>query len=144
MTRFVVDASVALKWYLPERDTEKAIKLVNDKTVLLAPSLLWMELGNGIWKNVRLGHADAAVWPPVAANLPLTVDIVESTAKLTTLAFEIAVVAGHPIYDCIYLALAHEADARVVTVDKRFLSAFSGTRFAKSVVSLDVAVGKIA
>ncbi len=140
MTKLVVDASVALKWYLTEKYTDEALLLIDDKFTLLAPNLLWIELGNAIWKNVRLGNATIAVWEGVSSSLSACVDIMEANSKMLDKAFEIAIEAEHPLYDCLYLALALEADAKVVTVDKRFLNTFAKSKHAERIVSLDQAI----
>ncbi|MGL4489246.1 MAG: type II toxin-antitoxin system VapC family toxin [Rhizobiaceae bacterium] len=140
MTKFVVDASVALKWYLTEQDTDKALQLINDKFTLLAPNLLRIELGNAIWKNVRLGNTTIAVWDGVSSSLTASVDMIETNTKMLDRAFEIAVESDHPLYDCVYLALAIEADAKVATVDKRFLTTFAKTKHSERILSLDQAI----
>ena len=56
MTAFVIDASVAFKWFVPETDSGKAINLIRADTELMAPGIIWTELANAVWKNVRLGN----------------------------------------------------------------------------------------
>ena len=63
MTRCVLDASVAAKWFLPasgETLTEEALRLlegyVKGDTRFLVPDLFWPEFGNILWKAVRLGR----------------------------------------------------------------------------------------
>lgn len=46
MNKFVVDASVAMKWYLPENYSEHADRLLNPFFELLVPELLFSEIGN--------------------------------------------------------------------------------------------------
>ena len=46
MNKFVVDASVAIKWYLPENFSEDADRLLNPLFELLVPELLFAETGN--------------------------------------------------------------------------------------------------
>jgi predicted nucleic acid-binding protein len=55
---------------------------------------------------------------------------------LLPLALEIAVTIGHSIYDCIYLALADQADCRVVTADRRLQNAVASGPMARSVMGL--------
>ena len=59
MTRWVVDASVALKWCLPSGEEEfvpQAERLLDSydrgKFQFLVPDLFWIELGNALWKAV--------------------------------------------------------------------------------------------
>ena len=46
MTRYVIDASVAIKWYLPEPDDDKARLLLVGGHDLLAPDLMLIEVSN--------------------------------------------------------------------------------------------------
>ena len=53
MRAAVVDASVAVKWVLPEPDSDRAVAL-RDK-VLHAPDLALAECGNALWVRVHRG-----------------------------------------------------------------------------------------
>jgi predicted nucleic acid-binding protein len=117
----VVDASVALKWVLAEPDSELAQQIV--RSSLLAPDLLLLECGNAIWRHVRTGEVDPAEVPELWALLrAMPVEIVVS-GDLVERALGLAVALNHPIYDCLYLALALGRGARVVSTDRRFLAA---------------------
>ena len=52
----VVDASVAIKWFVPEPLSNEAERLLGGSDTLFAPDLLLIEFGNIIWKKVRLGE----------------------------------------------------------------------------------------
>jgi len=119
----VVDASVALKWVLDEPGSEAAVALRDQE--LIAPVLWLAEAANALWRHARTGEIssdEAAVYfselrqAPVA-SLPIEPHL-ESALKLAT---EI----GHPVYDCLYLALALRHDTYVVTADRRFAAAAS-------------------
>lgn len=51
MTRYVVDASVAIKWFLPEVHSEPASRLLREERYLLVPDLIWAEFGNVLGKK---------------------------------------------------------------------------------------------
>lgn len=55
MTRVVVDASVAVKWYLPEEHTLAAVRLLDTGVGLVVPDLFFGEIGNVLWKWWRRG-----------------------------------------------------------------------------------------
>jgi predicted nucleic acid-binding protein len=40
-------------------------------------------------------------------------------------ALDLAVDYRHPVYDCLYLALANELGCKVITADRRFAAAFA-------------------
>jgi predicted nucleic acid-binding protein len=117
----VVDASVAVKWVLAEADSELAQQIVHAS--LLAPDFLLIECGNAIWRHVQLGEVNPAEVPRAWAVLrAMPVEIVASDV-LVERALDLAVPLKHPIYDCLYLALALDRGARVVSTDRRFLAA---------------------
>jgi predicted nucleic acid-binding protein len=133
--RLVVDASVAVKWVLKEPDSDAARRLVN-RSDLLAPDLLWAELGNVLWRYQRLGDLK----PADARDMMFTLRAVPvrtyALFPLLPLALEIAVTIRHSIYDCIYLALADHEDCRVVTADRRLQNAVASGPMAGSVMDL--------
>jgi predicted nucleic acid-binding protein len=49
----VVDASVALKWVIPEAGSDAAAGLLHDE--LIAPDLWLTEAANALWRHARLG-----------------------------------------------------------------------------------------
>ena len=136
MTDFVVDASVAVKWFVPEADSEAALKLLASVGQLYAPSLLALELANAIRKNVSLGRVDRSVWREASAQIPRFVQLCDTSAAQLDVAFGLAVDFGHPLYDCIYLALAMERGCQLVTADAKFMSRISGTVHAHRIMLL--------
>jgi predicted nucleic acid-binding protein len=117
----VVDASVAVKWVLAESDSDLAQQIVHSS--LLAPDLLLIECGNAIWRHVALGEVSPADVPELCAVLSVMPVEIVASSELVERALDLAVALNHPIYDCLYLALALERGARVVSADRRFLAA---------------------
>jgi predicted nucleic acid-binding protein len=114
----VIDASVALKWVLSETGSDAAETLLDQN--LMAPDLWLAEAANALWRRARAGEITAEqastrfselLKAPVA-SLPIEPHV----ERALGLAIEI----GHPIYDCIYLALALTHDSHLVTADRRF------------------------
>src|SRR5215469_11645507 len=100
----VVDASVAVKWVVREPDSDAAIALRSEQ--LIAPVLWLAEAANVLWLRVRIGditvdeariRLNELLDAPVA-SLPMEPHL-DETLRLSA---ELA----HPIYDCIYLAVA--------------------------------------
>ena len=56
MSRLVVDASVAVKWFLPEAQSDAARALLGSGHDLIAPELVYAELGIALVKRVRKGE----------------------------------------------------------------------------------------
>jgi predicted nucleic acid-binding protein len=132
----VIDASVAVKWYLNEADSNAAAELLGAPLVFHAPHLLKLEVASAIWKNVVKGLARPAVWDAAQRKLHRSVGQWHSDESLLSEAFEIACAITHPIYDCLYLALARRLNAACVTADKRLLAKLAGTLHARVAVGL--------
>ena len=115
--KWVVDASVAAKWLAPEPDSPLAEALLDDE--LIAPDLLFAEVGNILWKKYMRGEMDAAA-ARIGARLLLQVPVqLHDSASLLADALTLALQLRHPAYDCFYLALARRVDAPLVTADRR-------------------------
>jgi predicted nucleic acid-binding protein len=130
----VIDASIGVKLIVPEEDSAKAIEAVAQGDAIV-PTLFHIEVANAVWKKVRKGEIELAPILPYLTGLQELAQTI-AEAELVERATEIAVELGHPIYDCIYLALAETSDKQVLTADQRFLSAVGGTRYSERVVSL--------
>lgn len=119
MSRYVVDASVAIKWFLPELHDAPAARLRGDGTRIDAPDLIHAEVGNALWKRVRRGELapdDADRICVALARLPLET---HPSRLLAGAAFRIATTTGLTVYDALYLATALLTESPLVTADRR-------------------------
>ena len=117
----VVDASVALKWVLDETGRDAADALLDED--LVAPSLWLVEAADALWKRARRGEITAEEATERLAelyNAPVTSTPIEDDLPA---ALDLAHALGHPVYDCLYLALAIREGTQVVTADNRFWAA---------------------
>lgn len=132
---YVVDASIAAKWLVEEEGSETALALQTED--MLAPALLRIEIANLLrtltGKRV-VSAADAFELFRFFQSAPVT--IVDHDDELERRALEIALEMGHPIYDCVYLALAERTGRVLVTADQRFLRALAGSELASRATSL--------
>jgi len=129
--RIVVDASVALKWVLDEPESEAAVALRDQE--LIAPALWLAEAANALWRHARTGEIsdqEAAAFFSELLKAPVASLPIEPYLER---ALEFAMEIGHPVYDCIYLALALHHRTHVVTADRRFASAASTPALAGGV-----------
>ena len=121
MTEFVVDASVALKWFVPETDSDLAEQLLVSGTKLHAPRFLALETVNAAWKNWRKKLIDRAVVELAGDRLPALIEVWHADEDLMHEALDLALDLNHPIFDCIYLVAARRIGGTVITADKRLL-----------------------
>jgi predicted nucleic acid-binding protein len=134
MSRYVVDASVAVKWYLPEVHDLSARRLLTGTEDLLVPDLIFSEVGNILWKRVRsqqMSEAEAQTVLQSLGTLPL---VVSPSWPLALSALMIACQAQRTVYDNLYLALAVRENAIMVTADEKFYNALQATPLAPSVL----------
>jgi predicted nucleic acid-binding protein len=120
----VVDASAAVKWFLPEAGSEEAERLLTGSRKLLAPDLIRIEVAGALVRRVRLGELTVeqarllvAAW--VRAITASAVTLVPAEDDMEQ-AVELALRLGHPLADCLYLALAMRLDVPLVTADRKF------------------------
>lgn len=129
----VVDASVALKWLVPEDDSSTAEPYIGPETH--APDFIITECANALWKKVRKGEIKAVEGLNGIGTLPGFVRVHPSSG-LVAPAYVIAAELDHPVYDCLYLALAEEFDCRLLTADVRFLKVCAASRYRERVIPL--------
>ena len=125
----VVDASVAVKWFVEEPGTPAARDRLAGHVRLVAPDLVVVEVCNALWRRVRAGGIDEA---QARAAIDLVARYYEElvpAAGLSERAFAIALELGHPVYDCFYLALAEKRGTQVLTADGRLLVRLQGSPF---------------
>lgn len=135
--RVVVDASVAVKWLVPEDGSDRAASLRTEE--LFAPRLIRAEVANTLATLERRGEmspADAADAFALFQDAP--VRIIDTDADLERAALAMALRLRHPVYDCIYLSLAERIDASLVTADRRFITALVGDVSAARAVALSM------
>lgn len=127
----VVDASVAVKWFVPEPGDAAAQKLLAGDEPLIAPALIRIEVAGAFVRRFRQGslpeeHARAAheAWEQAIAEGTIRLF---SDADLHDEAVQCAFASKHDLPDCLYLVLGKRLGARVVTADAKLLE--RGKRF---------------
>jgi predicted nucleic acid-binding protein len=129
---FVLDASVAAKWFLPraaEPLADEALALLrryaDGEIEFMVPDLFWTELSNVLWKAVRTGRilekaATQALNDTLRYGLPTV-----GEPDLAEDALAIALSTGRTVYDAIYVALAVQRNASLITADERLVNALA-------------------
>lgn len=130
MKKFVLDASVAAKWFLPadsEPYSQEAMGILEQYTAgrlqLLVPDLFWPELANLLWKAVRQGRIAAASTDEAVVELSRCKMPTTPSASLLADAISIAGVFRRPVYDSMYIALAINSSCRMLTADEKLVNA---------------------
>ncbi len=132
----VVDASVALKWFVNEDGSDRAVSLLKADRPVIAPDLLLAEVCNAAWKSLRRREIDPAQLDQIAIDVAVPFQRLIPLDRLLRRAVTIAGELDHPVYDCLYLALAEAEDAPLITADRRLLKIVRGTSLADRVTLL--------
>jgi len=115
----VVDASMAAVWFTSEPDPRGAARLLETESMLLAPDLMAVEATNAWWKRLRRREMDLADIEQAVTRLLALQIVWVAAATLLRPAARLAAELGHPVDDCMYLALAASHSAVLATADER-------------------------
>lgn len=122
----VVDASLAAKWVLWEEDSEDAVRFFRRfGGQFQAPELMLVEVASAIVRRANMikdiekaAFASLDRWS--AYWMDGAVETVALAPDHLTSAGRLGIMIGHPLKDCIYLALAMELSCPLVTCDAKF------------------------
>ena len=135
--RLVVDASVAVKWLVEEEYSNIAERLLEESHELFAPRLMASEVGNALWRKVRMGELERSRAGALAAAISEMAVRWTEDEEVGPDAVRLSLALDRPVYDCVYLALAHRLGATLVTADVRFVNALAETEHGAAAVALD-------
>jgi predicted nucleic acid-binding protein len=136
----VVDASVAVKWFVPESHTAIAKDIMLQPGTKHVPDLFRAEVVSVLCRKIQVKELSAdegreAV--TVFMQLPLQF---HPTANLLVPAFEIALESRQYVYDCVYLILAAQLNIKMVTADRRFYKAIQKMEFKNHIEWIEEAL----
>jgi predicted nucleic acid-binding protein len=135
----VIDASVALKWYVTEADSAAARAIFASERDVIAPELVIAEVSNASWRLLRRGELGRTQHVRIAQEIADMFSRLVSLRQLAPRAAALAHELDHPAYDCFYLALSEAEDAPLVTADRRLINKVAGTPLAMRTVHLSAA-----
>jgi predicted nucleic acid-binding protein len=123
-----VDASLVLKWLVPEEGSRQALELYKqwdrDGVVLMAPGLVDHEVGTALRQKVVRGLLQAddfyLIYDFYKRLGLLLLDPVDLVPKTLAIA---AAISQPTVYDVSYLLLAKEQGIDFFTADRRFFEA---------------------
>lgn len=137
MSCFVVDSSIAAKWFLPETHSIHALRLLGAEHELLAPDLIVAELGNVLWKRWLRGDLERESAVSVLADFTRMPLGIVSGVHLCEATAAIAMEYRRSFYDSMYLALAVKSNCRMVTADEKLYNALAETPMARHLLRID-------
>ena len=126
----VVDASVIVKWFVPEVGSAAARALLSAADEVIAPELARVEVASALIRTAirgQLSGADAGT--TLRAWFRATADgqiFLLSNADDIEAAAELALELRHPLPDCLYLAAAERLGVALITADQAFARRATG------------------
>jgi predicted nucleic acid-binding protein len=126
--RLVVDPSVVIPCFIPERFSDIAPFWLEAAEMILAPDFLALECANVLWKKVRLREISERQAGETLADIISGVIELRPALPLAPAALRLGGELDQPIYDCIYLALAETEGAELVTADRTLWQRISDRR----------------
>lgn len=133
LSALVVDASVAVKLFLPEPLSENAARLFEGLGLevplrIFVPDLFYTECANVLWKSARrLGMSDASVIANLEELLTLGLERI-SAPVLAVEALRNALDNNISVYDAMYVTAADRLRLPLVTADKKLVERLNKRR----------------
>jgi predicted nucleic acid-binding protein len=146
----VVDASVAVKWFLPEPGGPAAVRVRDaaaERVVRLHAPAHWLaEITNVFWLRSNRGGSDrlsvAEAREHIAALESVPVRRYPGGVALQD-GFLLACEHDVTAYDALYLSLALHLGGRFVTADRRLVDKLEGTAWRPVLLPLEAVVSEL-
>ncbi len=132
--KLILDASVVIKWFIDEEDSDKAALYLNafqqNQLEITVPSLLFYEVGN-FFVSHKVGSDRAGEAMLILRNLSLGSQDV-GLQWLRNI-YQNSLEYGLTFYDATYITLLQNTNCEFVTADKKLFQkvqkSFSGVKF---------------
>lgn len=125
--KYVLDFNVGVKWFLNEADSPKALLLRDDFRngihELIAPDIFPVDVTHAITRAERQIRITAAEGASHLRTLLSMLPALHPYLPLLPRAYAISSQARIGVYDCLYVALAHQEGCPFVTADQRLINA---------------------
>lgn len=123
--KYVLDASVAIKWELTEPLSDKARRLRADFQQgiheLLAPDIFFPELTHALTRAERQGRITYGSATVLLSDALSTTPAIHLSLPLLFRACDLSSTFRIGVYDCLYVALAEREACELVTADDKLL-----------------------
>lgn len=130
----VIDASVAVKWFVDEKGSALARQLLETRQGFIhIPDIFLVEVAAVLVRNANADKSSHAI---ARAGLFRLIDLIDRQCLILVRtppdqiirASDLAINLGHPLKDCIYLALAIELGRELITCDAKFAAKANAMR----------------
>ena len=121
--RLVVDASVAVKWFVEEEASASAQRVLESRLArsglleLIAPEFLLVEVVAVMGRRARSKSVQPDYPAQVLQALRKLRLGLPPDSELLDHATQLSITLRHPVYDCLYLALSRRLSAPIATFD---------------------------
>ena len=119
MGNLVLDASAVVRIIEGAEPSDSFQEALLNADLVLAPELMLTEVANALWRLQRAGQLSAEGLQQRLSRAAELVDVIEPDRHLQVEALALACHLDHPVYDCLYLALARREAAMLLTADRR-------------------------
>jgi predicted nucleic acid-binding protein len=133
----VIDASVAIKWFIPEIHSPAAAKLLTGKRSLYAPDLIYAEVGNTLWKKWKRGELKPEEALAVLEDFKRFPLISTPCENLAGTSWAMAEKTAITFYDALYVALAFLENSPLITADNKLRRSLINNPFGIQVIWIE-------
>ena len=133
----VIDASVAVKWFIPEIHSQAAARLLSGKRSLYTPDLIYAEVGNTLWKKWKRSELRPEEVLAVLEDFKRFPLISTSCVSLAETSWAIVEKIAITFYDAFYVALAFLEDCPMITADNKLRRSLINNPFGIQVIWIE-------
>ena len=123
---YVLDASVAFKWLVPEQDTPKALRLRDDFRQalirLIVPDFFPSEVIHSLTRAERQGRVTPQEGARLFKDFVATMPSLHPSFPLLARAYALSSATRSSVFDCMYVVLAEQEQCELVSADQRLLN----------------------
>ncbi len=123
----VIDASIAIKWFVPENLREQALDVLKAEDHLAAPDLLILDLASLALEKARRNEISSLQARTIMSGIESSGLELMPASIVCDRAIEIADTLDRSAYDCFYIATAERLDTTLITADARLCTALRDT-----------------
>lgn len=133
---YVIDASVAIKWFLKETFSEKARSLLTTDTEWIIPKLFFLETTAILTKKFRRRELSASQVRHIFDVLQSVPFTIYEDRTLLSAALSLSLNTHTSVYDSMYLTLAISEQTTFITADKRFANRIKQTGYGSFITNI--------